>query len=189
MSRPADILIAILGAGSASRFGADKLGQPCAGKPLGQWALAAAGATGLPLVWIAGEHAPPFADCAIAHNPRASEGIGTSVALAARLAAQQGAGAVLVMLADMPLVTQALLERLIEAGAPAACRYPQGHAGVPALVPASTFARLEALDGDQGAGALLRELAGLTLLDCEPNELLDVDTPAALVEASAILSS
>lgn len=183
----APIRVAILGAGRASRFGADKLAQPCAGKPLGQWAVEAAARLDLPTLWIAGEVAPPFVDCPIAHNRQAAEGIGTSVALAARHAADQGAEALLVMLADMPLVTPALLRRLTAAGAPAACRYPQGHAGIPAIIPASAFAALSGLRGDQGAGAILRDLPGLTLLDCAAHELLDVDTPQALAEAERLL--
>lgn len=194
MSRPADILptdtlVAILGAGRASRFGADKLSQSCAGKPLGLWALEAAQAIGLPLVWVAGEQAPAFLDgIEVIANPRAAEGISTSVALAAKLAGERGAGALLVMLADMPLVTPALLERLIAAQAPAACRQADGRPGVPALIPASAYPALMALTGDRGAGAVLAKLDGLTLLTCEASELLDVDTPEALAEAERLLT-
>lgn len=181
------VLVAILGAGRASRFGADKLVQPCAGKPLGQWALEAASILGLPLVWIAGEQAPGYVTCEVAPNPRAAEGMGTSVALAARLAQERGASALLVMLADMPLVTPDLLQDLLVAGAPAACRYPQGHAGVPALVPASAYPALMALTGDRGAGGILGGIAGLSLLDPPPECLFDVDSPEALAEAEALL--
>ena len=188
MIRHADILIAILGAGRASRFGADKLAQLCVGKPLGQWALEAALGTGLPVVWIAGETAPDFLGAVEAvPNPHAADGIGTSVALAARLAETRGAKALLVMLADMPLVTPALLTRLIEAGAPAACRQTDGRAGVPALLPDSAYPVLMALAGDRGAGAVIGALAGLTVIDCASEELLDVDTPEALTEAEWLL--
>jgi len=192
MSRPADILptgilIAILGAGRASRFGADKLNQPCAGKPLGQWSLEAARTVGSPVMWIAGDAAPSFVDCEVALNLHSAQGIGTSVALAARCAAARDASALVILLADMPLVSAALIARLIATGAPAACRYPQGHAGVPALVPASAFAQLQRLTGDHGAGAVLRDLPCLTLLDCVPAELFDVDTPQALAKAERLL--
>ncbi len=193
MSRPADILtadtlVAILGAGRASRFGTDKLAQPCAGKPLGLWALEAAQASGLPVVWIAGEQTPSFLDgIEVIVNPRASEGISTSVALAAQIAQTRGAKTLLIMLADMPLVTSALLSRLIATGVPAACRHADGRPGVPALLPASAYPALMALTGDRGAGAVLAKLDGLTLLDCAGSELFDVDSPEGLAEAQRLL--
>lgn len=193
MSRPADILptdtlVAVLGAGRASRFGADKLAQPCAGKPLGQWSLEAAQASGRPIVWIAGDDTPPYLKgIEEIANPRADEGISTSVALAAQIAQTRGAEALLIMLADMPLVTPALLTRLIVSGAPAACRQADGRAGVPALIPAGSYPALMALTGDRGAGTVLAKVGSLTLLDCAANELIDVDTPEALAEAARLL--
>ena len=193
MSRPADILITVLGAGRAARFGADKLVQRCAGRPLGAWALEAAlqaGRTqGAPVIWIAGERAPDFVTCEVALHPRAAEGIGTSVALAAACARDRGVRALLILLADMPLVRADLLARLIAAGAPAACRQADGRPGVPALIPASAFPALMALTGDRGAGPVLAAMAGLTLLDCAPRQLLDVDRPEALAEAAALLEA
>jgi len=175
-------MIAILGAGRASRFGADKLVQPCAGRPLGKWALLAAQETALPCIWIAGSSLPAFVDCEVLTNSRAAEGLGTSVALAARAARQRGFTELLVMLANMPLVTPALLRRLMAAGAPAACAH-DGRPGVPALVPARLFGALEQLTGEGGAAAVLRGAAGLTLVETTSDELLDVDTPASLVLA------
>ena len=189
-------LVAVLGAGRARRFGADKLSQPCAGKPLGRWALDAALDLGEPLLWVAGATVPDFiaGDCAVVQNLQAEAGMGTSVALAAQIAAERGADALLVLLADMPLVTGALLARLIAVGAPVACRHHDCRPGVPALLPAASFAALQALTGDRGAGPILRALpgqtllAGLTLLDCAPIELLDVDSPADLAIARAALN-
>jgi molybdenum cofactor cytidylyltransferase len=189
MDSPAPLIV-VLGAGRASRFGGDKIAAPCAGLPLGQRALEAALATGLPTVWLAGDTTPAFVAgrAEVRHNLRASEGIGTSVAMAAELATTRGAAAVLIMLADMPLVTPALLKRLIAVGAPAACRHPDGHPGVPALLPAAVFPALQGLTGDQGAGPILRGLPELTLLECGPDELLDVDSAADLAEAARLLT-
>lgn len=184
------MLLAVLGAGRASRFGADKLAQPCAGKPLGRWALDAALTTGLPVIWVAGEDDPAFCleSCELVRNRQAADGIGTSVALAARIAAERKANALLVMLADMPLVTPELLARLIATGAPSACRQADGRSGVPALIPSSAYITLQSLSGDRGAGPVLASLPGLTCIECAPHELLDVDTPEALAEAARILS-
>ena len=184
------ILLAVLGAGRASRFGGDKLAADCAGKPLGQWALDSALATGLPLVWVADATAPTFVgDAEVVLNRCAAKGIGTSVALAARIAAERGASALLVTLADMPLVNAALLGRLLDAGAPAACLHPNGKSGVPALLPASAFAALMALTGDQGAGRIIARMEGLSLIECEAAALFDVDTPGALAEAARLLNT
>jgi len=185
---PSQILIAVLGAGNARRFGADKLAQPCGGRPLGSWALQTALSMDAPVVWIAGSAAPGWVTCDIATNPRAAEGIGTSVALAAHLAQAGDAQALLVLLADMPLITTAMLSDLIAGKAPAAFRQADGRPGVPALIPATLFGQLQALTGDQGAGRVLAGQSDLTLLDAPPHALLDVDTPAALAEAEHWLS-
>jgi molybdenum cofactor cytidylyltransferase len=182
-------LIAILAAGRSRRFGSDKLAQPCAGKPVGRWALNAAMATGLPVVWIAGETAPDHvaATCEVTVNVDAAQGIATSVGVAARIAAERGHDSLLIMLADMPLVGPELLRRLVELGAPAACRHPDGRPGVPALLPASAFPLLRGLTGDRGAGSVLGKLPQLRTIDCKPGELLDVDSPSDLTEAIRLL--
>jgi CTP:molybdopterin cytidylyltransferase MocA len=138
------------------------------------------------VVWIAGAAAPDFVDCKLVTNPDAEAGLGTSVACAARIASERGAERMLVMLADMPLVSPALLEDLLAAKAPAACGHG-GRPGVPAIFPASMFDQLQALTGDAGAGAVLRNRADLVLIPASAEELLDVDTPAALADAERLL--
>jgi molybdenum cofactor cytidylyltransferase len=184
-------MIAILGAGRSRRFGRDKLSQQCAGKPLGRWALDAALATGLPVAWIAGAAAPPFVEgaCEVHHNPTAEAGLSTSVACATEVAQRTGHEALLVMLADMPLVDTALLLRLIEHQGTAACRYPDGHPGVPAQFRAELFSSLRRLAGEQGARAFLRGLPSLRLVSCDPEMLLDVDRPEDLARADRLLRS
>lgn len=183
-------LLAILAAGRASRFGADKLAAPLAGLPLALHALAAARATGLPLVWIGQDAAPAYLppEVDVIVNERAAEGLSTSVALAAQVAKARGHGTLLLHLADMPCVPAELLLRLARSPAPAACIHPDGRPGVPALIPARLFPALAALHGDRGAGALLAGRADLTLLAPDPAELLDVDTPAALLQAERFLA-
>ncbi len=142
------------------------------------------------MIWIAGDAAPGFiGDTEVVLNLRSIEGIGTSVALAARFAAERGASALLVTLADMPLVSTALLGRLVDAGAPAACLHADGRPGVPALLPASAFGALMALSGDQGAGRIIAGLEGLSIIECGSGALLDVDTPQALAVAELALTT
>lgn len=81
------------------------------------------------------------------------------------------------MLADMPLVTASYLRILAAQSAPAATRYPEGHAGVPALLDRALIELAAGLGGDQGLGPLLR---GATLLDPPTGMLRDVDTPKDL---------
>lgn len=188
------LAIALLAAGSARRFGGGKLDAMLAGKRLGRHALDAALSLrrGMPLV-VVSEDAPAFSREAAAEglaapivNPLAQEGLGTSVALAARHAKEAGAERLLLLAADMPLVTAATLRALVEAcrTAPACVRHPDGHPGIPACFPATSFPALAALGGDKGAGALLRS-GDVAVLDIDPHELRDVDTVAELEALAA----
>ncbi|MFC3175336.1 NTP transferase domain-containing protein [Novosphingobium bradum] len=184
-------LIALLAAGRASRFGADKLAAPCSGQPLASHAARAVLATGLPALCITAPGPRPAwlpeGIPAIA-NPAATDGLATSVALAAREALARKAPALIIHLADMPCVPAALLLALAAVPGLAACHYPSGRAGVPARFPADRFAELCALTGDRGAGALLADDPAVLLLACPAEDLVDVDTPVALARAEAILA-
>lgn len=181
------LAIALLAAGGATRFGGGKLDAMVAGKPLGRWALDAARA--MPhdrLAVVVGNATPAFArGCELLVNERAAEGLGTSAALAARWAA--GSDALLLMLADMPLVSPETLGKLISAGGPAAVHYPGGRPGAPACFPAALFPALEALTGDSGAAHVLRGLPTVTLIEAPADEWRDVDRPEDLADVAAIL--
>ena len=181
------LAIALLAAGGATRFGGGKLDVNCAGKPLGRWALDAALAVPHErLAVVVGEAAPAFAHgCEQLVNARASEGLGTSAALAARWAA--GCDALLIVLADMPLVSVETLEKLSATRDAAAVAYPSDKPGAPACFPAALFPALDALTGDSGAAQVLRGLTGVTLVEVSAEELRDVDRPEDLAEVAAIL--
>jgi CTP:molybdopterin cytidylyltransferase MocA len=183
------MLIAILGAGSSSRFGGSKLDADCAGRPLGQWSLDAARSVGEPIIWIGRRHRPDFVTdtCRFLVNPNAQVGLGTSLALAGKAAQDSGASSLLVMLADMPLITGTILKRLVEAGPFAACLHG-GRPGVPAVFPARLFADLVEIGGDRGAAPLLRSAVDISGISVDPESLLDVDTPGDLRAAATILS-
>ncbi len=181
-------LVAVLAAGGATRFGGGKLDAPLAGKAVGQWVLDAVTAAGLePGVIVVGAQAPVFAAASgwpLLVNERAEEGLGTSLALAA--AAAQGR-ALLVLLADMPLVDPAHLRALVAAEGSAATRYPSGKAGVPALIGPGLLPEVAGRAGDAGAGALLSSRADVVMLDPPPGMLLDIDTAADLARAEVLL--
>lgn len=193
------LAIAILAAGNATRFGGGKLDAMLGGRPVGAHAVEAASVLGIPRI-VASRPLPEFAKEAMALgmaqilvNKRANEGLGTSVALATLQAAAAGANSLLLLAADMPLVRSDTLRALVAAtadtGAPAALRQSDGTPGIPACIPASMFPTLVALEGDRGAGALLRNTPGLSLIEPQPGELRDVDTPLDLAEAAAALGA
>jgi nicotine blue oxidoreductase len=93
------------------------------------------------------------------------------------------ADALLVLLADQPLVDAACLSRLVAAhvaGAPIAATAHADGAGSPALFSSVHFHELERCSGDRGAKSLLRARAAEVVAVAMPEATLDVDTPADL---------
>lgn len=188
------LAIAILAAGSARRFGGGKLDAELAGKPLGRWVLDAARELEAErLALVVGDPAPEFVHaegCEVLVNRRAEEGLGTSAALAGKWAAESGCDALLILLADMPLVSPDTLRELAKlAGTPAAVVYPGGRPGAPACFPAALYPALEQLTGDAGAAQVLRGLPDVTLIETFESELRDVDRPEDLADIARQLAS
>ena len=188
------LFMAVLAAGSSRRFGsADKLAAPFRGKRLGEHVCANAPidriADGCALVITAKKDHPCLAGWEqagfeIALNARAERGMGTSVALAATLAQKAQCDALLIALADMPLVPRSHFEALIDsARTPAACwASDTGKARTPpAIFGENHFAKLAQLGEDMGARALLQQAETLA---CPPEWLEDIDTPEALARLS-----
>ncbi|MFU7528486.1 nucleotidyltransferase family protein [Qipengyuania sp. ASV99] len=178
----------MLAAGSSRRFGAaDKLTSDFRGRPLGAHVIDAMPHGRFARKWVVASD--PSHDCAtiwiaagfdVLHNSRASEGMGTSVALAAQRAMREGCDGLLVALADMPLVPAehyaALADGLdsceaIIASRDAAALQP------PAIFGSAHFPRLARAAGDEGAR---RWLGSARALDCSPEWLIDIDTVEAL---------
>lgn len=184
-------LVAVLAAGLGRRFGGGKLDVPCAGQPLGQWAIDAVAAAGLATgVLVTGPVPPMFAVACgwpLLTNPSPDTGLGGSVAVAAAEAMRQGR-ALLLLLADMPLVTPAFLAQLAAATGAAATRYPGGRPGVPAYLPMALLPEAARLTGERGAGALLAAAEGLALFEPPPGMLADVDEPGDLAAIFALLN-
>ncbi len=178
-------VVAILGAGLARRFGSCKLEAQLHGRPLGIWPVETALTLGVPVVYVTGPDQPTFLKFGAVTtitNPDPVRGLGSSIALAAQHAQRAGARQLLIMLGDMPFVSAGTLLRLIELasmGGSSACQYGDDTFGPPACFGRELFARLEQLDGDKGARALLREAATLAVSACE---LRDVDTPWDLAD-------
>ncbi len=184
-------LVAVLAAGSGSRFGGGKLDAVLGGERVGRWVLDAVAKAGFaPGVIVTGVDAPQFAkesDWALAINPKAKEGLGTSLAVAANRALAQGKP-LLVLLADMPLVAPDHLIALRDAGGTAATVWSGGKAGVPACFPLALLPQLAALTGDAGAGALLSGHDDVTRITPPEAMLVDVDRAEDLARAEELLS-
>ncbi len=132
---------------------------------------------------IVREQTPPLPGCTCLplDPPDApqSRSLATGVAAARRVGAQ----AVLVALADMPLIPASHIAALVSAfdGDRIASRDAAGTPMPPALFGARHFAALEVLLGDRGAGALLRDAPFVTL---PPGTGHDIDTPDDLSRAA-----
>jgi len=176
----AEPLVAMLAAGKATRFGGRKLEAACAGKPLGRWAVEAAESAGLgPGVIVTGPDGVSFArGWTRLTNLRPDEGLGTSLAIAARQALDECREAMIVMLADMPLVQPGLLKALAAAPAPMASLHRRGP-GVPALLDRRLIVAAAGLTGDRGLAPMLRNVGTLPA----GTTLFDVDTAEDLAEA------
>jgi len=117
----------------------------------------------------------------IVANPDSARGLSHSLACGIAQAARGSALAALICLADMPFVStahiQTLLDRFEENTSPVVAS-SDGHAAMPpAIFARSLFDRLQSTSGDRGGRGLL---AGALLVPASPDELADIDQPQDL---------
>jgi molybdenum cofactor cytidylyltransferase len=183
----------VLAAGRASRMGDNKLLVELDGEPLVRHAVhAALGSRARPVVVVTGNQADRVRaalaglDVVFVDNPAFQTGMASS--LRAGIAAVSDAAGAIVCLGDMPRVTAAHLDALIDA-------FDDAHAADAIVVPTCErkrgnpvvwgrghFAAIGELAGDVGARALIEQHPGdvrAVALD-DPAILVDVDTPEAL---------
>ena len=185
-----DIAGVLLAAGSASRFGSDKLSHPLPdGTPIAVAAartlkaalprsIAVVRSAQSPLAALLAREGLSVVECA-----DASEGMGRSLAAGVRASAD--AAGWIVALADMPFVGQDTITRLaaeLGRGAVIATPVKDGVRGNPVGFSAALRARLEAFRGDAGARSLLQaEKDRITVVAVnDPGILRDIDRPADL---------
>ncbi len=193
LAEPPRYSVAVLAAGQSRRFGpADKLAADFRGRRLGEHACHALAGLDLAHRWVIATRAdhpcvPGWqADgFTLAVNAAAASGMGTSVALAARLALEAKAGGLLIALADMPLVPsdhfRALVARAAALGhAAIVASTAAGVRSPPAAFGRDHLAALTEMAGDHGARALLQSAQ---LVDCPPEALIDIDDEQALNRA------
>jgi molybdenum cofactor cytidylyltransferase len=170
----------VLAAGSARRFGADKLAAQFRGEPLLTHAIRAARAAPVTRVVVIGQQVDPGdwpGEPAVECLPIASPAL--SVTLAAGIAAVAQADGAFVFLGDMPLVPPELAAQLADTLGARYAAAPRHHGipGHPVLFARRAFADLEALTGDAGAGRLLRSRDVLWLDVADEGVVLDIDRP------------
>jgi nicotine blue oxidoreductase len=182
----------VLAAGEGSRFGRPKALIEFCGRPLVEHAVSILAEGGCePVVVVLGAAADEvprsnLVDVVVCVNERWEEGMGGSLRIGLAEVERRGASAALVLLGDQPVVTPALVARLIEVsakGAPAAVAAFGGVGRTPVLLDRSLWARVsESAVGEVGARRFLRSHPEMVeLVDCDDvGEASDVDTPAAL---------
>ncbi|WP_309086553.1 molybdopterin-binding/glycosyltransferase family 2 protein [Chelativorans sp.] len=198
-SAPAKVWGVLLAAGQSRRMGPqNKLLADFEGKPLVQRTaerLAASRAAGL--VVVLGHQAEAVAaaleglDLRAVRNEDFATGLASSLKAGIR-SLPPSADAALVMLADMPGVTTADLDRLMEAFSAAGGRSivratHNGKRGNPVILPRALFSEVERLEGDTGARPIVESAADVIDVELGPAASLDVDTPEALQAAGGVL--
>lgn len=178
------IALVLLAAGRGSRFGGAKLAALLDGKPLAHHVAESLSA--LPFarrIAICSPTTPdlPGFERVLLNPPDAP----LSRSIATGIASVSNAQAVLFALADMPLVPASHFARLIAEFDGSLIATKVGSlAMVPAILGASHFPALQSLQGDRGAGALLRNAPSVDLAE---DFALDIDTPEDLHRAERLL--
>lgn len=154
----------LLAAGSGSRFmgGIHKLAADLAGKPLYQWAIDAAVEAEIgPVVLVTGALEVTIdpmttagAAITVLHNPQWSTGMAGSLQVGLDAARKLGAEAVVVGLADQPLVPATAWQLLAASQSPIAVATYNGKRGNPVRLHAELWDAIPK-SGDEGARSLL----------------------------------
>ncbi len=184
------IFAAILAAGRSSRFGATKQAVELNGASLVKRATSTASriCENKVVMVIGYDWQTVLASAGagvdfLVFNEDYDNGLGSSIACAAR-ACRKNADAILLLLADQPLITAEHLQALIDAWSGAddevvATAFGNTE-GPPVLLPRGTFDDLCLLSGDKGAhGLLCDDRFQLKTVRFEP-AAVDIDTPADL---------
>ncbi|MGA9533118.1 MAG: selenium cofactor biosynthesis protein YqeC [Anaerolineales bacterium] len=176
----------VLAAGGASRMGELKQVMDWRGQPLVRRALKTAQAAGLdPVVLVIGAEADRVRaavaglDVEIVENGDWRSGQSSSMR-AGLAAARRSAEAAVFLLADMPMVSEELVRRLVRAHqsslAPIVAPSVDGHRGNPVLFDRSTFEALEQVEGDQGGRALFDRYS-VAWVPADSAAAMDIDSP------------
>ena len=190
MADEAQIAAIVLAAGRSSRMGAHKLLLPLGERPLVSYAVNAALRSAASQVIVVLGHdagnvrkALPSGGYQAVVNERYAEGMASSLQAGLAAVATPAMGAI-VLLADQPLLTSAVVNRIVAEAAAhpsdiAAATYGESR-GHPVYFPLALFAELRAITGDEGGRSVIaRHMDHLRRISIEPPQLgLDVDEPS-----------
>ena len=191
-------VILLLAAGEGSRFGGIKQLADIAGEPMVKRVARMLLALDVPVLAVTGAYADEV-EAALDDLPLSivrchdwSLGMGHSLAAGTRALTRMypRASAMMVALADQPLLDSSLLRDMLQRHAQAPERIlataQHGTQGPPALFPRDCFAALSALAGSHGARSVLEQEAG-RVERFTSSSLIDIDTPGDLQRALASL--
>jgi CTP:molybdopterin cytidylyltransferase MocA len=184
----------LLAAGGGSRLGRPKALVEFDGQPLAERGVATLRAGGAdPVLVVSGAVPVSVPGARTVHNPGWATGMGSSLAVALRAVDSSGSpGAVVVALADQPLVGAEAVRRLIAAwrdGASVAVAAYDGKPRNPVLIAREHWpVVLETATGDRGARAFLRARPDLvTLVECgDTGRPDDIDTAEDLARITQL---
>ncbi|HKV84014.1 MAG TPA: nucleotidyltransferase family protein [Ktedonobacterales bacterium] len=195
------VTLIVLAAGRSSRMGAHKLLLPIGGRPLITCALnAAVASTAAEIIVVLGHDAAtvrralPAGRWRVVECAEYASGMSASLRAGVRAVSAQTVGAI-VTLADQPLVTAGHLDALLSLAASAQDRIVATHwAGrdsTPVYFPRVLFDELQRITGDEGGRSVIARHPELLLRvpAGDADMLLDVDDPASLERARALLSA
>lgn len=181
----ADIAVAVLAAGQGKRFGSNKLMADLDGRPVGLHVSEMLGK--LSFGWcfsVCSRGAALLQHFSAAgfetiENSAPEKGQSHSLHLAVEAARATNATALLLVLADMPFVSAAHIEKLMGAGDGIIASTDGKRPMPPVLFPREVWPHLLATTSDTGARGLLRNAK---LINAPASELRDIDVVADLHE-------
>jgi molybdenum cofactor cytidylyltransferase len=173
---PSRVSVILLAAGRSTRFGADKLRQPLAGRPIAHHAAHTLSripfAQRIAVVRSADLDLASFGFVTVSVEQGAP--ISASIARGVAAADEGGCDACLIALADMPIVPERHFRALLGSHVGAVTATISGNLrSVPAVFARTMFPELRGLSGDRGAAGLL---AGAATVAAEAAWMRDVDT-------------
>ncbi len=183
MPKDMNIGCVLMAAGTASRFGENKLLARIKGRPLIRWVLNAAPASlfARAVAVVSDETVAELArqaGYACVFNTRPERGQGSSIVLGTQ--AMRGLDATLFLVADQPFLRQESIEKILAAHEPGkfTALAWQGKRGNPVLFPGESFAELLALAPEETGRAVLRKYPDrIALVEAaDAREMMDVDT-------------
>jgi molybdenum cofactor cytidylyltransferase len=181
-----NIAILILAAGASTRMGEIKQLLPWKNTTLLKHTISQITKISKDIFLVLGANIeiikPTVSDYTIIHNPDWEKGMGTSIAAGvAAIEPVGGFDAVLILVADQPLLTTVYYRKMISVYQKEDCKIVAtsygNRNGVPAILDCSLFKELKTLNQDYGARRLMQENPEHIRIINPEGKAIDIDTP------------